>query len=284
MEATRTRASGAIPFFLIINDLSIHKKVIKIERVNNVKILRFTNYIIKDYLEYWRLCREGKKPFKQYGLRLYTGAQGAGKSVSMVKQAREYRQEYPDLLIVANFQLDVSDYKMSSFEDIAKLPKIAREKGYTGLLICWDELQNDFDNSVRTFPVTILRTITQQRKQGIQILATSQVFTRVAKAIREQTHEVVKCKTAMGRWTFERCYYADEFEMSIQNPEKVRKLPTRWKSNFVQSNELRESFDTFEVIDNLENIVRNEKEMFDSIPVAPILRETDGFDYVEKSI
>lgn len=226
-----------------------------------MKLLKFMKYIFIDFSEIIRLKKMGIRQFNEYGLRLYCGPQGSGKTISLVRQLEIYREEYPKLCIATNFGWKDEDYTLLSLEDIPQLVKKIRNDGYIGLVIGWDEIQNDFDNSIRSFPVTILRTITQQRKQGIQILATSQTFTRVAKPIREQTFQVVECSTLLGRWTFQKWYDPIQYEYWIQNPDKKNKLSVYRKINFVQDDELRDSYDSYAVIDNLNRTVSEEKRM-----------------------
>lgn len=230
-----------------------------------MKLLKFLRYKVIDTREYYEKRKAGINEFKEYGLRLYSGVQGSGKTMSLVEQLERYRNKHPDLLIATNFFYKHETIAIRSLSEIPALSRIAREEGYTGVVIGWDEIQNDFDNSVRSFPVTVLRTITQQRKQGIKILATSQVFTRVAKAIREQTFEVVECKTLMGRWTFQRWYNPIEYEYWIMNPDKKGKLSTIDRHNFVQSDELRSLFDSYAVIDSLDQRIEEDEKVFNAV-------------------
>ncbi|MGC6767778.1 ATPase [Enterococcus sp. LJL128] len=216
-----------------------------------MKIFQFIKYKAVDSAKRIKLMRAGIKPFQEYGLRLYSGCQGSGKTSSMVEQLERYRAQYKDIFIATNFGYRYEDMSLSTLDDLVDLPKLVREQGYNGLVIGWDEIQNDFDNTVRTFPVTILRTITQQRKQAIKILATSQVFTRVAKPIREQTFEVVQCRTLLGRWVFQKWYDPVEYEYYIANANKDSKLPVKSKYNYIQTDDMRELYDSYAVIDNL---------------------------------
>lgn len=229
-----------------------------------MKILKFLKYKIIDLHRLIKKRQDGIHEFKEYGLRLYSGPQGSGKSMSMVEQLENYRLRFPDLLIATNFYYKHETMPVKSLAEIPVLSRIARENGFCGVVIGWDEIQNDFDNSVRSFPVTILRTITQQRKQGIKILATSQVFTRVAKPIREQTFEVVECKTLLGRWTFQRWYDPLHYEHWIQNPDKKANLSTIGRHSFVQSDELRELFDSYAVIDALDQRVEEDEKVINA--------------------
>lgn len=226
-----------------------------------MKILKFMKWKFIDMYRWRQLLKEGIKPFKEYGLRLYTGAQGGGKTMSLVEQLKKYRQQYDKLLIATNFGYNDQDFALKNLSEIPTVAQIAREHGYCGVVIGWDEIQNDFDNQTRSFPITILRTITQQRKQGIKILATSQVFTRVAKAIREQTFEVVECKTFLGRWTFQRWYDPLEYEYFIANPDKKEKMRCWNRYSFIQTDSIREAYDSYAVIDSLDTKVEEEEKV-----------------------
>ena len=95
--------------------------------------------------------------------------------------------------------------------------------GDDGVIFAIDEIQNEFSSAVsKDFLETLLSEITMQRKQKITILSSSQVFTRVAKALREQYYDVMECRTFFGRWTRIKCYDADDYCSVIDNysPEK----------------------------------------------------------------
>ena len=179
-----------------------------------MKIFEFIKYKGIDYKEARKLRKMGIKPFKEYGLTLFTGRQGAGKTMTLVYEAERYREEYPDLFICSNFGYVYENEPLKSLADIANAVLKAKEADASGVLILWDEIQNDFD-SFSKVSRDVLAVVTQQRKQHIKILGTSQVFTRVSKALREQTFEVCVCNTIMGRYTRGRFYDADEFSHNI---------------------------------------------------------------------
>ena len=60
-------------------------------------------------------------------------------------------------------------------------------------------------------------------------MATSQVFTRVSKPLREQTYEVVECYTVLGRWTFQKCFDADDYNAMVDNPEPRKENESKKK-------------------------------------------------------
>ena len=199
--------------------------------------------------------------FDHFGLRMYTGRQGSGKTASLVNQLDRWHEEYPNLKICTNFDYQYADYQLESLEDIMNL-----RNGTDGLVFAIDELQNEFSSaSSKSFDEKLLSTVTMQRKQRICILATSQVFTRVAKPLREQCYEVVECKTWSGRWTHAKCFDAEDyfkFMDSVDKDKKRRKIWSKWRYSFVQSDDFRKHYDTYSVVKRLarNGIVKKEWE------------------------
>lgn len=222
------------------------------------KIFKLMKYKWLDFRSYRKLRKQGIKPFKEFGLTLFTGRQGSGKTMSMVFEAEKFREKYKNLYICSNFGYVHETEPLKSLSDIAGALLKAKDLNCEGVLILWDEIQNDFD-SFSKVSRDVLATVTQQRKQHIKILGTSQVFTRVSKALREQTYEVAICRTYLGRLTYSRFYDAEDFIHNIEKPEEKRKMFPKRKISFVQSDELREVYDSFAVIRTLRDRSTEEK-------------------------
>ena len=86
--------------------------------------------------------------------------------------------------------------------------------------------------------------ITQNRKNRRIILGTSQNFYLLAKAIRSQATEVRRCSTFFGALTLVR-----KFEPILDSEGNVQEYKRRGWYFFVHDKELRESYDTFKVIE-----------------------------------
>lgn len=189
--------------------------------------------------------------FKLYGLRLYTGRQGAGKTIGLVYDLERYRRKYPRAKIYTNFGYKHQTAPLTSLNDLID-PDF--KNGTEGVIFAIDEIQNEFScaNS-KDFPESLLSQITQQRKQRVCILATSQVFTRVAKPLREQCFIVVKCKTIFNRYTMLRYYDAEDYNLYADNPsiKMRRKLHKKSYQSFVQTDELRNLYNSYELIERL---------------------------------
>lgn len=187
------------------------------------------------------------KQFNEYGLTMYCGRQGAGKTMAMTEYLERMREKYPNAIIVTNYGYIHEDRAMSDWSDFFSI-----RNGTEGVIFAIDEIQNEFSSAAwNKFPESLLSEITQQRKQRVKIVCTSQIFTRVVKQLREQCNDVVDCNTFGGRWTFTRCYDAVDYNNSIDSPtarQKIRRLYTR---SFIQDDYLRNLYDTYAKIEQM---------------------------------
>lgn len=212
-------------------------------------LYQFIPWKYKDWRRSIALKKSGFVPFAPYGLKMFCGRQGSGKTIGMVWYLDQIRRKYPNAHIYTNFDYVHQTAPLESLPDLLEL-----RNGEDGVVFALDEIQNEFSSAAsKDFPETLLSEITQQRKQRICILASSQVFTRVAKPLREQCYEVIDCRTFFKRWTRLKCYDGDDYCSIIDcyNPEKKFKLPKKWVQSFIQTDELRESYDTYAKVKRL---------------------------------
>lgn len=69
--------------------------------------------------------------FREFGLTLYCGRQGAGKTISMVDNLNRMRLRYPDCIIVTNFGYSGADLFMTSWRDFFEI-----RNGTSGVIFC----------------------------------------------------------------------------------------------------------------------------------------------------
>lgn len=219
-----------------------------------IKLFKFIGF---KFYDLYHILKYGR-PFSEFGVTMFCGRQGAGKTVAMVEYLERMRERYPEVKIITNFGYIHETKPMQSWEDFFN-----ERNGEKGVIFAIDEIQNEYNStSWKTFPEGLLSEITQQRKQKVKIVATSQVFTRVVKQLREQCFEVVECRTLGGRWTFTKSFDAEEYNAVIDDPEKKRKLRRQWRKNFIQNKRLRELYDSYAKIERLkktEFIPRHER-------------------------
>jgi len=211
-----------------------------------MKIPNLVRWVLIDIMD-----RSGKPDeFEEYGLTLFCGRQGAGKTISMVEYLNRIHHRYPKCLIVTNFDYVHATHQMESWKDFMEI-----RNGEEGVVFAIDEIHSEYSaTSWKDFPESLLSEISQQRKQRVKIVASSQVFTRVVKPIREQCFSVCLCSTFLRRWTSLREYDAWEYERYCESVTGNEKLRSIRKHSFVQSDLLRRCYDTYAKVERLQKV------------------------------
>lgn len=177
--------------------------------------------------------------FKYQGCVIFEGRQGNGKTISMIEFARRMQQEYPLAKCCSNIKYKNQDTKLTNWQMLMNY-----KNDIYGVIVVMDELQNWFSsNDSKNFPPEMLTIITQNRKNRRIILGTSQNFYLLAKAIRSQATEVRRCTTLLGCLTIVR-----RFEPILDSEGNVVEWKGRGMYFFVHDKELREMYDTYEVV------------------------------------
>lgn len=178
---------------------------------------------------------ENPNYFDADGLLIFIGSQGSGKTLSAVNYIYKLMEMYPRAKLVTNVKL--TDYPIITYEDFINNNKerirdmiryideeimnelmtkwyleenrvfmfkdnddfITYSNGQEGVVFFVDEIQL-YLNSLQSKNINmeVITQISQQRKQRKHIVATSQVFGRMAKPLREQFSNVVQCKCYAG--------------------------------------------------------------------------------------
>lgn len=182
--------------------------------------------------------------FPYQGMIIFEGRQGSGKTISMVRYMKDMQYEFPDALCTTNLAYTDENKPLKTWTML-----IDYKNGYKGVIVAMDELQNWFSsNDSKNFPPEMLSLITQNRKNRRIILGTSQNFYLLAKAIRSQATEVRRCATYFGCLTVVR-----RLEPILDSEGNVVEWKKRGIYCFVHDKELRDSYNTWKVIENLRN-------------------------------
>ena len=123
-----------------------------------------------------------------------------------------------------------------------------------GVIFGFDEIHMTLSSDKwKSRPDDLLYYISQQRKMHKQIVASSQVFTRIDKTLREQTNFVVECKSyLLGRLVSNKYYHTEEYICNDDKMDKGSKKRRVFKFNiFIAKDFIRNSYDTEEIMKDL---------------------------------
>ena len=179
------------------------------------------NFIQGLQAQLWKIKNSNPDELSVTGINIFTGPQGSGKSLSMIHYAKEIIKDNPKAIIVTNlkfnFEVPNKIIEYSGFDDF----KI--ENGIYGVIYILDEIHlilNSLES--KGVPLSVIVELSQQRKQRKLILGTSQVYSRMAKPLREQIQNVIVCKNFFKLLQFN--YLINAFETKEVDGElKVKK-------------------------------------------------------------
>lgn len=174
--------------------------------------------------------------FEEYGIRMVCGEQGSGKTITVVYLLQQWARRYENMKVITNMNYSKQDASLLHWKDIMKL-----NNGTKGVAVVIDEIQTWFSSlQSKDFPIEMLTELSQQRKQRKVILGTAQVFSRIGKPIREQTHIVYVPKTYFGCLTLVRITKSIYWDDQKQEFKKYDGM-----FFFVHDEEIRGAFDTY---------------------------------------
>ncbi len=194
------------------------------------------------YIKAYDIAHRQPDDFPYKGIIIFTGYQGDGKTSSMVQALMKMTYEYPEAFSMTNFDYVDETFRLTTWRDLIDI-----KNGSKGVIAGFDEFQLWLgSNSSRNFPIEMLETITQNRKNRRIILGTSQNFNLMAKTLRTQTTEVRECVCLFNCVNIVR--RRRPILDSEGNVKDWKNLGWYW---FVQTLELREAYDTYKTIERL---------------------------------
>ena len=221
------------------------------------------NFLKWKVIDLYRAVAGKNKKVHLYGIYGYFGLPGYGKTMAMSYELQKLREKYgKDIYIFTNYFWKNQD---APFCDWHMLLQTYDKPA----VFAWDEVQNEFNSrDFKNFPVELLTLLTQNRKgHGKRILYTAQRWNRVDKVFRELTIHAVQCRTLFGRLTTLKYYDWEDYEMLLSTADVNQKMkihPVR-KVRFVQTDALRDSYDSFKMLDSAKS-----KEYMDRQEIAVI--------------
>jgi len=193
-------------------------------------LIKFPKQLALDSLE------RDPNSFMEFGIHIFCGHQGSGKTITAIYLLNKWRQLYPNLETYANIEYKYRDGRIDHWKDL-----IERTNGIYGVANLLDEIYSWLQKKSGNVPFAFLNEICQQRKQKKAILGTAQVFGKLPKEIRDQCDWVYLCKTLFGCITIVRKAKGVDY-----NPDKNKFKNSKFAFMFVHDKELREAYDTYE--------------------------------------
>lgn len=142
-------------------------------------------------IDFLRLSANKVESFPLYGIWIYSGAQRSGKTLNMIHTLNEIHQKYPKARIISNINLYGIPHDI--YNDFSDFDRYTN--GQDGAVFVIDEIQSLFSSlESKNVPPSQLAVWAQNGKNRRVILGTSQRFTRISKAIREQCRFHIECR------------------------------------------------------------------------------------------
>lgn len=228
----------------------------------------FLCYIVYDLCTYYYYQKY--KIFYGWGIHLFTGKFGQGKTSLMTIKAYKMCCEYPQLHVLTNINLKnfpehTEILPLKTADDILNAPE--------NTLVLIDEIgtlfnSRDFTSGKNSVPKPVFQHLCQCRKRHMMILATVQRFNLLDKQIRDITATVTTCSSSF-RHPFSRMltglvYDIEEYEAYTSNRMYTPRIADTVVE--VQTEQYRHLYDTSELIQGLlkmeylsdEEILRNQ--------------------------
>ena len=168
------------------------------------------------------------RDFKCYGIDMFVGMFGHGKTLSMTHKAYKLYKKFGDsLLFVSNYELKGIPYvPLVNFNQLLQIGQDDSGK-YQGTVVLIDEIEDVLSHrNYASFPLQLLNVLTQQRKKHVYIMCSAQRFFMVDKLFRAITTHVIDCNKY---WRFQNMRYYDAWDYeNAMTPQLVKSLASRW--------------------------------------------------------
>lgn len=113
------------------------------------------------------------RQFNLFGVTIFCGRQGSGKTIGIVEQLERIKIAYPKAIICTNIHYLKQDLPLTDWRQLLEL-----RNGTDGIVFVIDEIQNEYDNSKwKDFPErTIISYNTTKKTTYKNILIKSSIY------------------------------------------------------------------------------------------------------------
>ena len=187
------------------------------------------------------LVYQTSREFNKSGLILFCGAQGEGKTYSMIHQVTKDLCEFPEMKIFSNLWTVISDGRLDDWK-----PLIYEKNDDKGIAFLFDEISLWWNSRFRDLPPDVLQELVQNRKNHRVIYGTCQNISMCDKQIRLQAREFRNCHCFFGFLIICTCWSpVFDFDGNLEDRKFLGfKI-------YIQDDVIRESYDTYETIERL---------------------------------
>lgn len=216
----------------------------------NIFLSQFLGFLIVKIIDAFKYFKNKEyRIFKGFGLHIYCGMFGSGKTSSMVRDAYLQAKKYQSLTILTNMKIfnfpkHTKIVELENYNQIINCPK--------NTLILIDEISTVFNSrdwKTDGVPAALLGTLLQVRKENKMMYATAQRFQHVDSLIRQITFTVKDCSCYLGRWNIIKVFNGLDYENTIGNTQKTGKLLRMY--GFIQTDVVRNLYDTKEMVEKM---------------------------------
>lgn len=194
--------------------------------------------------------------FEGWGLHIYLGKFGAGKTCSMVRDVYGFCERYKGLTVLTNLKLvnfpdGTTILPLNSIEDILNAPD--------NTIVVVDEIGTIFNsrdfmgNKENCLPKILFQHLCQCRHRHMMIFGTVQRWGFLDKQLRDITSDVTVCSAfaahPFSRMITNECYSAEEYDLFYQSP--MRPLLPISTDVWIQTDFYRELYDTKEMVSTM---------------------------------
>lgn len=232
--------------------LFIMRFICFIKRLIRLPVFMFWHTIDKFHSrkEKWHLRFEG------WGLHIFCGSFGSGKTSTAVYKAYRICKQYPQVMLLTNIK--VSNFPShTKIEYLTNVNQILNAPNNTLVLI--DEIGTIFNSrdfisgKGKAVPKILFQHLCQCRHRRMMIFGTCQRWNFLDKALRDITATVYSCRTQyrhpFSRLNYAYVYDAQEYDMAVNNP-MIPLIPIG-SFVFIQSDRVRNMYDTMEMVDGM---------------------------------
>ena len=182
--------------------------------------------------------------FDLYGIDMFIGMFGHGKTLSMTHKANKIYKRYGNSVrFISNYELKNIPYiPLINFEQLCDLGD--DESEYIGTVVLIDEISSVLNNrAFAKFPMDLLSLLMQQRKRRVYIMCSAQRQKMVDIIFRNITTYCIDCRKF---WRFCNLRYYDAWD--YENAPNIQVLKPKFNYWWFVRNKDFDSYDTSQMI------------------------------------